>query len=236
MDQMLFHKRYEAKYLMDTHQQAQILAAMSSHMVEDQYGHDSIRNLYLDTPDYRLIRRSLERPVYKEKFRIRSYGRAAKNQQVYMEQKKKYKSIVYKRRISIRQDKVLACVYGLEPWPDCQIGSELAYAANFYKDLHPSVFLSYDRDAYRSIEGDGVRITFDYDIRYRQNELTLDSEPWGKELLRPDQVLMEVKVAGGFPLWLTSALSEQKLYKTSFSKYGMAYREIDRNRKESQYA
>ena len=235
MDQKLFHKRYEAKYLLDTSQQAHILAAMSSYMVEDKYSHDSIRNLYLDTPDYRLIRRSLERPVYKEKFRIRSYGRAAKDQQVYMELKKKYKSVVYKRRIAVRQDKALAFIRGLEPCPDCQIGSELAYALDFYKVLLPSVFLSYERDAYTSINDDGVRITFDYDIRYRQEDLTLDSEAWGKELLRPDQVLMEVKVADSFPLWLTSALSEQKLYKTSFSKYGLAYRDMNK-KKEIQHA
>ena len=94
-------ERYEYKYLMSESQQQAVLEAMEAHMQEDVYGHSSIRNLYLDTPHFRLIRRSLEKPVYKEKIRVRSYGRAGLADEVFVELKKKYRSVVYKRRLAM---------------------------------------------------------------------------------------------------------------------------------------
>lgn len=226
MKNPMIFQRYEFKYLMDTRQLQAILAAMAPHMVPDEYSHSSIRNLYLDTPDFRLIRRSLEKPVYKEKLRIRSYGRAGMDAEVFVELKKKYRSVVYKRRISMAQNQALGCVAGTELWPDSQIGAELAYAADFYKTLRPAVFLSYERDSYRGVEDENFRVTFDREIRYRQEELTLDSDTWGIPILAPGQVLMELKVAGGLPLWMVHVLSAQRLFKTSFSKYGTAYENI----------
>lgn len=41
---------------------------------KDAYGAYTICNIYYDTGDWRLIRKSLEKTVYKEKLRIRSYG------------------------------------------------------------------------------------------------------------------------------------------------------------------
>lgn len=236
-NQMIF-QRYEFKYLMDLRQLQAVLTAMAPYMVPDEYSHSSIRNLYLDTPDYRLIRRSLERPVYKEKLRVRSYGQAGEQDPVFVELKKKYQSVVYKRRISLPQEQALACMDGRQPWPDSQIGAELAYAMEFYKALRPAVFLSYERDSFRGVEDEEFRVTFDSQIRYRQEELTLDSDTWGTPLLPPGQVLMELKVAGGLPLWMAHVLSEQRVFKTSFSKYGAAYQDImlTRQRGERKYA
>lgn len=226
MKNQIIFQRYEFKYLMDTRQLQAVLAAMAPHMVQDEYSHSSIRNLYLDTPDFRLIRRSLEKPVYKEKLRIRSYGRAGASEKVFVELKKKYRSVVYKRRISMPQDQALGCVAGTELWPENQIGAELAYAADFYKTLRPAVFLSYERDSYRGTEDADFRVTFDREIRYRREELTLNSDTWGIPILAPSQVLMELKVAGGLPLLMAHVLSEQGVFKTSFSKYGTAYEDI----------
>ena len=142
---------------------------------------------------------------------------------VFVELKKKYRSVVYKRRLSLPQERALACLAGTQPWPESQIGGELAYAAGFYPDLAPRVFLSYERDSYQGVEDPDFRVTFDTDIRFRRDRLTLDSDPLGRALLGVDQVLMELKVAGGLPLWMARVLSEQRLFKTSFSKYGSAY-------------
>lgn len=236
-NQMIF-QRYEFKYLMDTRQLQAVLNAMAPHMVPDEYSHSSIRNLYLDTPNFRLIRNSLEKPIYKEKIRMRSYGRAGMDAPVFVELKKKYRSVVYKRRISMPQEQALGCVAGREPWPESQIGAELAYAADFYRALRPAVFLSYERDSFRGVEDEDFRVTFDTSIRYRREELTLDSDTWGIPILAPNQVLMEVKVAGGLPLWMVHVLSEQGIFKTSFSKYGTAYEDILLNgqRGEQKYA
>lgn len=219
-------QRYELKYLMTCRQQQAVLAAMAEHMVPDEYSHSSIRNLYLDTPDYRLIRRSLEKPVYKKKLRVRSYGRAGETGSVFVELKKKYRSVVYKRRTSMPQDRALRCLAGADFWPDTQIGRELAYAVEFYQTLYPAVFLSYERDSYRGMEDPDFRVTFDEAIRYRREALTLDSDPWGKALLPAGWALMEAKVAGGLPLWMARVLSEQGIFKTSFSKYGAAYQDL----------
>lgn len=231
-------QRYEFKYLMDLRQMQAVLTAMAPYMVPDAYSHSSIRNLYLDTPDYRLIRRSLEKPVYKEKLRVRSYGRAGECEPVFVELKKKYRAVVYKRRISMPQNAAMACLNGTQSWPDSQIGRELAYAVDFYSSLRPAVFLSYERDSFRGTEDEGLRVTFDREIRYRQKELTLDSDPWGVPILPSGQVLMELKVAGGLPLWMAHVLSEQGIFKTSFSKYGAAYQSIllSRQRGERKYA
>lgn len=236
-NQMIF-QRYEFKYLMDLRQLQAVLTAMAPYMVPDEYSHSSIRNLYLDTPDFRLIRRSLERPIYKEKLRVRSYGRTGEQDPVFVELKKKYLSVVYKRRIPIPQEQALACIDGRQPWPDSQIGAELAYTMDFYKALRPAVFLSYERDSFRGVEDEEFRVTFDSQIRYRQEELTLDSDTWGTPILPSGQVLMELKVAGGLPLWMAHVLSEQRIFKTSFSKYGAAYQDImlNRQRGERKYA
>ena len=224
-NQMTF-QRYEFKYLMDVRQQQAVLEAMAPYMVPDEYSHSSIRNLYLDTLDFRLIRRSMEKPIYKEKLRVRSYGRAEEHAQVFVELKKKYRSVVYKRRISIPQDQARACLDGVSPWPDSQIGAELAYTMDFYKNLRPIVFLSYERDAFHGAEDPGFRVTFDTQILYRREELTLDSKPWGVPILPAGQVLMELKVSGGLPIWMAHTLSELGIFKTSFSKYGTAYQNI----------
>lgn len=236
-NQMIF-QRYEFKYLIDTRQLQAVLAAMAPHMVPDEYSHSSIRNLYLDTPDFRLIRHSLEKPVYKEKLRIRSYGRAGTEEKVFVELKKKYRSVVYKRRIAMPQNQALGCVSGTELWPNSQIGAELAYTADFYKTLRAAVFLSYERDSFRGVEDEDFRVTFDTEIRYRREALTLNSDTWGIPILSPDQVLMEVKVAGGLPLWMAHVLSEKGIFKTSFSKYGTAYEDIllSGQRGEQKYA
>lgn len=224
-NQMIF-QRYEYKYLLDGRQLQAVLAAMAPHMVSDEYSRSSIRNLYLDTPDFRLIRRSLEKPVYREKLRVRSYGRAGADDPVFAELKKKYLAVVYKRRISMPQGQALECLAGTALWPGSQIGAELAYAADFYKPLRPAVFLSYERDAFHGSEDPDFRVTFDTEIRYRREELTLDSEPWGTPILPCGRVLMELKAAGGLPVWMARVLSEQNLFKTSFSKYGAAYQDI----------
>lgn len=215
-------ERVERKFLLTPRQYEGLMRVLPEYMQVDQYGESAILSLYLDTEDSLLIRRSLEKPVYKEKLRLRSYGRADREHPVFMELKKKYRSIVYKRRLTLPYGRALDCLTGDCPWPETQIGREIGYAMDFYPDLEPRVFLSYERDSWYAPES-GLRITFDDAIRFRTADLTLDSDLWGTALLRPDQVLMELKAPGAIPLWMVRLLTEMGLYKTSFSKYGTAY-------------
>ena len=236
-EQMVF-KRYEIKYLLSRRQRDAIVREMAPYMALDRYGRSTIRNIYYDTPDFRLIRRSLEKPVYKEKLRVRSYGRASEETPVFVELKKKYRGVVYKRRIILPQAQALACLAGAAPMPDSQIGREIAYALAYYQGLRPAVFLSYAREAYAPRGGGPFRVTFDEDIRYRTSALTLDSDCRGRALLPPDMVLMELKTPDAIPLWMVHALSAQGVCRTSFSKYGAAYQDMGRicNQGECRYA
>ncbi|MGM9662306.1 MAG: polyphosphate polymerase domain-containing protein [Oscillospiraceae bacterium] len=226
MESQMVFKRYELKYLTDRCQRDAVLRAMEPYMSIDGYGRSSIRNIYYDTPSFRLIRESLEKPVYKEKLRIRSYGPAAAAEPVFVELKKKYRGVVYKRRIALPRAQAEACLEGRLALPESQIGQEIAYVLDFYWPLAPAVFLSYEREAFFLRSGGDFRVTFDEDLRYRRTALTLDAGPWGTPLLPPGQVLMELKTSGGLPLWMARVLSEEKIFKTSFSKYGAAYQNI----------
>lgn len=220
-------KRYELKYMLTEEQKQKLLTAMEPYMKLDAYGRTTIRNIYFDTDNYRLIRRSIEKPAYKEKLRIRSYAQASTESPVFIELKKKYDSVVYKRRLCMNEKEAMEWIaenHNCEQ--ETQISKEIAYFLDYYKDLRPAAFLSYEREAFYSLGGDDLRITFDDHILCRQESISLTEDVWGMELLEPGMVLMEIKCSGGIPLWLTQVLSEERIYKTSFSKYGEAYQKI----------
>ncbi len=220
-------RRYELKYLLTTAQKEAVLAAMSDFMKIDNYGRTTIRNIYFDTDNFRLIRRSLEKPVYKEKLRIRSYSLATPDDMVFVELKKKYQSVVYKRRIVLPEGEVMAAFECGTPLPiSSQIGDEIEYFREYYRSLDPKVFLSYEREAYFSLDGSDLRVTLDDNILYRTTDLSLCSPPSGIPILPEGHILMEIKTSGAIPLWLTHVLTENRIYKTSFSKYGTAYSDI----------
>lgn len=107
--------------------------------------------------------------------------------------------------------------------PSTQITNEIDYFMEYYEKPVPAVFLSYEREAYYALDGSDLRITFDENVLFRTEALSLCAEVWGTPILEEGTVLMEIKTSGGFPMWLASFLSREKLYKTSFSKYGTAY-------------
>ncbi len=217
-------KRYELKYMLTQGQKEKILEAMEPYMALDEFGRTTIRNLYFDTDSYRLIRHSIEKPTYKEKLRVRSYSRADSDSTVFVELKKKYNHVVYKRRISLPEKKAMEWVCQGRHCPtSSQISEEIDYFLDYYEELHPAVFLSYEREAFYSKDHSDFRVTFDDTILCRQEDLSLESEVYGTPILPEGTVLMEIKCSGGIPLWMTHVLSEEHIYKTSFSKYGTAY-------------
>ena len=220
-------KRYELKYMLTCEQKKKVLATMEPYMKLDKYGRTTIRNLYYDTDTYLLIRRSIEKPTYKEKLRIRSYSKADADSTVFVELKKKYKHVVYKRRISLPEGEALKWLSG-EKHTDThsQISDEIDYFLSHYGTLHPTVFLSYEREAYYSNDGTDFRVTFDDTILCRRENLSLEAEAYGTQILPEGKILMEIKCSGGIPLWMTEVLSKEKIYKTSFSKYGTAYKTL----------
>lgn len=220
-------QRYELKYMLTKAQKERILNVMQPYMELDKYGRTTIRNIYYDTDSYLLVRRSIEKPAYKEKLRIRSYRQVGAEDAVFVELKKKYKDVVYKRRVSLPESEAMKWV-GREHHcnMDTQISEEIDYFLDYYKTLHPTVFLSYEREAFYSRDGSDFRVTFDDTILCRQEDMSLESEAYGMPILPEGCVLMEIKCSGGIPLWMTHVLSEEHVYKTSFSKYGTAYQKM----------
>lgn len=220
-------KRYELKYMLTKEQKSSVLCAMKPYMALDKYGRTTIRNIYFDTDSYRLIRSSIDKPAYKEKLRIRSYSRAEASSPVFVELKKKYRSVVYKRRLSMPEAAAMDWVCGEAPCgKETQISKEIDYFLKYYETLHPTVFLSYEREAYYSKDGSDFRVTFDENILCRQSDLSLESDVYGTPILEEGMTLMEIKCSGGIPLWLVHVLSREHIYKTSFSKYGTAYQNL----------
>ena len=232
MGYQLIFKRFELKYMLTKEQKEIILNEISPYMAIDKYGRTTIRNIYFDTDDYRLIRASIEKPIYKEKLRVRSYDLATPDSTVFVEIKKKYKKVVYKRRVSMSEATAMNWLCNdvpLEETKKNQISEEIEYFRNYYKNLKPSVFLTYEREAFYSKDNSDFRITFDENIMYRQSDMSLTSPPYGTSILEGGKILMEIKCSGGIPMWMVKILSREHIYKTSFSKYGTAYRDIVTN-------
>ncbi len=224
MAQMVFN-RIEKKYLLTADSYERLRDALRSYMEEDEYGLHTICNIYYDTPDYHLIRRSIEKPVYKEKLRLRSYGIPREDSKVFLEIKKKYNKVVNKRRISLGlQEAYRYLEEGVRPEKDSQILREMDFFLERYP-LQKGLYLAYDRRALFGKEDPEFRLTFDTNIRCRWEEMELERGDYGHFLLPAGCRLMESKVMGSTPLWFSSLLSSLHIYPASFSKYGYFYKE-----------
>ncbi len=221
MSEFVF-KRYELKFLLTPEIYGIISAKVNEYMRADAYGETTIQSLYFDTPSFLLARRSLEKPPYKEKLRLRGYGRVSADEKAYLEIKAKACGVAYKRRIATTPRTAFLFTERRLDLPDGQIERELTAFRNRYEVLDAKALLLYDRTAYYTPESD-FRITFDKNIRYRTERLTLSGGEDGSPLLPSGSVLLEVKTSSSIPLWLVQTLSETHTYKTSFSKYGSAY-------------
>lgn len=226
-------QRYEKKYILTKAQHEQFLERVNAYIEMDQFGESTICNLYYDTPSYELIRSSIEKPVYKEKLRLRSYGIPRKEDETFIEIKKKYDGIVYKRRIELPfEESKMYLDHGISPSKGNQIKKEIDYFISYYQPVK-KMYIAYDRTAMIGKYDDSIRVTFDRNIRYRMYELDLGKGDYGTLVLSPETVLMEIKVAGAYPLWMVSILSDLQLYPTSFSKYGSCYqRELMKQKEE----
>ena len=217
-------KRKEKKYLLNKDQYEALRNRLKEHMQEDEYGLTTIMSIYYDNEDYQLIHRSIEKPRYKEKFRLRSYGVPKETTKVFAEIKKKYDGIVYKRRVTAPLSDMRAFLKGeLTLQDNPQIQQEILWMFKRYS-LEPKVLIIYDRIALFGIEDPSLRITFDSNLRYRTEDLDLSKGSHG-ELFEPeDFYIMEIKFPQSAPLWLTRILDELKIYPGSFSKIGTAFK------------
>jgi hypothetical protein len=217
-------ERCEKKYLLSETQYQALMRQLTDYVKADRYGVHTIGNIYYDTDDFSIIRASIEKPLYKEKLRLRCYGVPRPDSTVFLELKKKFKGIVYKRRAEMTLSQAQRYLQtGEKPAGSGQILDEIDWFLKRYRP-GPKVYIAYDRLALYGKEDPELRITFDRNIRFRDNALDLAKGPWGTPLLESGQVLMEIKLCGAMPLWLAKALSELKLFPVTYSKYGVCYK------------
>lgn len=216
--------RIEKKYLVDERQYRALSAALAERMKPDEFGTYTICNIYYDTPDYRLIRASLDKPVYKEKLRLRSYGAVGESGRVFVELKKKYKGVVYKRRAAMPLAEARTWLENGGGAPKSQIRREIDWFLQFYRP-EPAVFLAYDREALACPETPGLRVTFDSGLRWREDRLDLSLGDDGAPLTDPGTRILEIKIPGAMPLWLCHQLDRLEIFPASFSKYGTYYKQ-----------
>ena len=234
----VFNRR-EVKYMLSDADRDALLSIIGTYMDSDPFNKGgktySICNLYLDTDSDELIRKSLEKPAFKEKIRLRSYGTVALSDKVFLESKKKFDGVVNKRRTSFilkdayeyfksgKVNEMQTTADGKKLKMNRQVMSEIDYIMHFYS-LKPKVFISYDRYAFFEKNNSDFRLTIDTNIQTRRDDLRLDSAAYRTQLLQEGQWLMEAKAFKAFPLWFVRFLSERRIFQTSFSKYGTEYK------------
>lgn len=225
--------RYEKKFIISDSVYHRIKPLLEEYMEPDKHSKNSgfytICNIYYDTADHEIIRNSIEKPVYKEKLRLRSYGKVREKDKVFLEIKKKFEGRVNKRRTSILLEEANRYLMTREKpeinsMMNAQILNEIDYLVRRYPTLRPAIYLSYDRVAFFGKEDANLRITFDTNIKTRRYDLGLEYGNYGEPLIPDNYWIMEVKMVKSAPLWLSQLLSSHRIYPTSFSKYGTEYK------------
>ncbi len=226
-------KRFEKKFILNESQYKSLLPILYKYMNADKYCKDgnnyNIYSIYYDTEDSQVIRHSINKPYYKEKLRLRSYkAPIGDNDKVFLELKKKINGIVSKRRATLSlKEAEMFLEYGIRPDSIDYLNNQVLNEIEYYlenNNVQPKVFISYSRKALFGKNDNDFRITFDSNILSRRDNLSLKMGGYGEEILPKGYYLMEVKILGAMPLWLTKVFSELKIYNTHFSKYGNEYK------------
>ena len=226
MDYQSIFERVEAKYMLTRQQYLELMERCKDHLQPNIYPHSDITSIYLDSYDYRLVRSSLDKPAFKEKLRLRCYGEIKNDDApVFMEIKKKYKGVVYKRRQDMTYRQAMNYLLFDRMPVDSQIMREIDWLRNSEAILEPRVIINYQHDSYDGIEEKDLRITFDTDIRFSLDNLTLKNRNLKECILDDSMIIMEIKTLTAMPLWLVETLSELSIYPHNFSKYGEIYRQ-----------
>ncbi len=220
-------QRVEQKYLITKEQKEELLKRINNYIEKDIYFESKIHNIYFDTDICELVDRSVSKPIFKDKFRIRSYKRPSVNDEVFLEIKIKYKGVVGKRRTKMKLCDFYHFLKCKKNDSDDQILKEFNYYFRFY-NLIPVIFIAYDRLSYRGIDDKSLRITLDTNLRSRRDNLRLEKRARNVNYFEEDMYIMEIKCLNSLPLWLVDTLSHMNIYPRGFSKYGKIYEEEGR--------
>ncbi|MCR5689349.1 MAG: polyphosphate polymerase domain-containing protein [Clostridiales bacterium] len=223
--------RTEKKYIITQQQADELMPVLLRHMHGDKNGKSTVCSMYFDTPDMRVIRASIDAKAYKEKLRVRCYGVPTAQTRTFVELKKKYLGVVYKRRFEMTYGDAMAFLVNGEPGPDTQMGREVEYFLRFYPGIRPAIDIFCERLALFGNDDENLRVTFDSDLRYRMSRLDLSRGTDGEPIIPANKLIMEIKTSTSMPVWLTGAIDELHIYPQKFSKVATAFtNELEKRR------
>ena len=217
-------KREEIKYLLNEEKYNKVMNGLSDYLVKDEYYESKILNIYYDTPNYDLLIKSIDKPIYKEKVRLRSYKVPSLKDNVFLEVKKKYKGVVSKRRVVCPFNEFSHSSHKKKTTQKSQTKKLDSFFPHSH--LEPKIFVGYDRLSYKLKDDYEVRITFDTNIRSRTSDLSLEMGDAGNLYFKEKTYIMEIKALDSLPLYVTKLLNENKIYPVSFSKVGAVYKKM----------
>lgn len=220
-------RRKEQKYLITTVQYEQLIQQISPFMRPDKFGEDgkyTVTSLYFESDDHKIYFETKNKLKYRQKLRLRIYDDTDIHGTAFFEVKQKHKKVVNKRRMLISLSEAYRYINRLESCinnyegSNIQVLREIDYFRNLYR-LEPEMIVSYDRHALHCITDPELRITFDSNLRCRNEDLLLENGAYGKNFVDSNLVVLEVKVNDSVPLWLTRILQQLNCEQRSASKF-----------------
>ncbi|WP_142826013.1 polyphosphate polymerase domain-containing protein [Planococcus soli] len=220
--------RKEQKYLISKEQYNRLIEEMGNRMRSDKNGDNgkyTVTSLYFENEAKQIYFETKNKLQYRQKLRLRVYGDTDLAGTAFFEVKQKHKDVVNKRRAVIP----LAEAYrylkegskgGLDHFhvSNRQVLKEIDYFINYY-GLQPEMIVSYDRHALHGVDDEDLRITFDFNLRCRNQDLHLEHGTYGDPFIDLNLVVLEVKVDHSVPLWLVRILQSLDCEQRSASKF-----------------
>lgn len=220
--------RKEQKYLITIDQYEQLTEEISPYMRTDKHGTEgfyTVTSLYFENPDWQIYYETKNKLKFRQKLRLRTYDGSGLNENSFFEVKQKHKKVVNKRRMVLPLSEAYRYLAdsheeNIENYAssNIQVFKEIDHFRHLY-NLHPEMIVSYDRKAFHGITDSDLRLTFDFNLRCRNDDLFLENGSYGEYFIDPELVVLEVKVTHSVPLWLTRILQHLECEQRSASKY-----------------
>ena len=241
-------RRVEEKYLITKEQKTALLKKITKNLKRDEFYKEEVLSIYFDTAGNDLAIKSIDRPEFREKFRARMYKMTRGKSSVFLEVKSKMAAkkvkIGNKRRLVLSEREFEKFMKGAKleelakegDFRQKQIARELAYLMDYYK-LEPKIMVMSDRIAFKGKAEAEFRLTFDENLRFREDNLSFRKGSKGEKYFpttnEPKKcIIMEVKTMSAMPPWFVNELSRLKIYPSRFSKYGKIYQLINERTKK----
>ena len=221
-------KRIETKYLVHKDVLARLEEDFKNHLIPDDYPTSTITNIYFDSSDFRMIQDALAHKNDRKKIRMRFYNsHPSLDSQAFLEIKQKdSQGVGHKFRVTASAESILDYVqYGIRSpeISDESLSEQLEKLRLRHSGIFPMMYIYYDRFSMKGIDDPKVRVTIDHNLIYRDEAVMVGAGKYGRPLVDKGYVIMEIKVPGACPDWLTAILNKHQLVNQSFSKYGNAY-------------